>query len=264
MIRTMIVDDEPLARELIRDLLREDSEIEVVAECRNGQEALESIGLLQPDLLFLDVQMPGASGMEVVARLPADQIPQVVFVTAYDRYAIEAFRARALDYLLKPFSKERFRESLRRAKEAIQRRRLVGLAAEMTALARSYADLHASLAVDTEVETEFVEFLSFRSGRQLKRLAVSEIAWIEAANQYVRLHTATGSCLLARSLNSLERELDPARFCRIHRSTIVQTSQVREVRLEKNGACSVLLVGGERLRVSRRRRQAWEAAWSAR
>ena len=145
-LRTVIVDDEPLARSLLRELLSQDPEVRIVAECGNGRDAVQAVNSSRPDLVFLDIQMPEMSGLEVLAALEGAAAPYVIFVTAYDRYAIEAFQMHALDYLLKPFSKERFRQSLERAKESIHRRELAGLAEKMSSLATSYADLKASFA----------------------------------------------------------------------------------------------------------------------
>lgn len=255
-IRTVIVDDEPLARSLIRDLLAVDSEVDVVAECGNGRDAIAAVKRADPDLMFLDVQMPGMSGLEVLAGLAGGPLPYVIFVTAYDRYAIAAFKMQALDYLLKPFSKERFRDSLARAKRSIRERELAGLGEKMSALAKSYGDLQASPGAGGKGVAARITKLRIRDGRKLASLDVSEISFLAAANQYVRVHTRDRSHLLSQSLSSLEQELDPQRFCRIHRSTMVNTAFVKEVRLEKNGACSVLMAGGERLRLSRGRRKA--------
>ena len=253
-IRTLIVDDEPLARSLIRDLLALEPELSVVAECASGQEAVAAVKNTQPDLVFLDVQMPGMSGLEVLASIGEVKVPYVIFVTAHDLYAVEAFEMQALDYLLKPFSKVRFHESVARAKKSIRNRELAGLAERMSSLAKSYADLQASVEANEEGAPSHTGELRIREGRRLTSLDVAEIVWIEAANQYVRLHTLERSHLLSQSLASLEKELDPRRFCRIHRSTMVNKDFVREVRLEKNGAHSILMAGGQRLRVSRGRR----------
>lgn len=253
-LRTAIVDDEPLARQLIRELLDVDSEVEIVTECGNGRDAVKALKKHQIDLLFLDVQMPGLSGFDVLARMQDERLPYVIFVTAYDRYALRAFEVQAVDYLLKPFSKRRFYESVNRAKHTIRTQGLADLASRVSSLADSYSDLQTSLEELTEgarsYETEFV----VRKGRALEAIRTTDIHWIQAANQYVRLHTADGSYLLSRSMASLMKELDPKRFCRIHRSTIVNAAVVREVRAEKNGTCSVVLNDGRQLRLSRGRR----------
>ncbi len=252
-IRALIVDDEPLARSLIRELLSAESWIDIVTECGNGNDAVSAVRRERPDLLFLDVQMPGMSGVDVVASLEGESMPYVIFVTAYDHYAIEAFRQEALDYLLKPFSRERFQQSLRRARRSLRSRELASLGEKMSALVQSFAEREVE-----ERPPAYTTRLQVRTGRKLQILAVSDVAYFEAANQYVRAHTREGPQLLSRSLSSLEKELDPRSFCRIHRSTLVNTAFVRDVFLDKGGACSVVLTGGERLRLSRRRRGALE------
>jgi two-component system LytT family response regulator len=251
-LRTVIVDDEPLARQLIGELLAGDPDVEVVAECASGAEALEVLPRLKPDLLFLDVQMPGLSGFDVLSRLPGGAVPYVIFVTAHDRYAMRAFELHALDYLLKPFARQRFEQSLARAKEAIRNQGLSELARKISSLASSVAG--ASGGVNRSASTYRTE-LRVDSGHVLRSVKASEIRWIEAADQYVRLHTGDASHLLSESLSSLEKELDPQDFFRIHRSTLVNRTFVREVRTEKNGTHSVILTDGTRLRLSRGRRK---------
>lgn len=252
-IRTIVVDDEPLARDLIRELLVGDEEIEIVAECANGHEALRAIRKHRPDLAFLDVQMPGLSGFNVLARLEPSRLPHVIFVTAYDRYAMRAFDVKALDYLLKPIDKERFYESVARMKKTIRNLGLAELADRMSDLAASYAELQQSFDELRGNGLSYPREILVRDGNARRSVAASEILWIEAANQYVRLHTAEGSHMLSRSLGNMQGRLDPNRFCRIHRSTIVNISFVRDVRAEGNGTHAVVLTNGERLRLSRRR-----------
>jgi two-component system LytT family response regulator len=223
-IRTLVVDDEPLARSNLLVLLRADPEIEVVGECGSGVAAVDEIRRLAPELLFLDVQMPGCDGFEVLESLGGAAPPAVVFVTAYDRYALKAFEVEALDYLLKPFDDARFRRTLSRAKEQVRR---------------------ASGKTDRIV---------VRSAGRVSFLRVAEIDWIEAADYYACLHVAGKSHLLRRKMSDLERELDPASFCRIHRSTIVNRDRVRELKLNAAGEYDVVLRDGTRLRMSRRYR----------
>ncbi len=259
-IRAIVVDDEPLARRLIRELLEELRDIEIVGEYRNGIEALTTVPQLEPDLIFLDVQMPGLSGFDVIDRLGAGAgagagdhddggpFPYVIFVTAFDRYAIRAFEVQAIDYLLKPFTRERFRESIDRARAAIRERELGRIARRLLRLGGEYARARSSPA------SPFLAELRIRDGRVLRSIATAEVRWIEAANQYVRVHGPDGSHLLSRTLAALQKELDPQSFCRIHRSAIVNTAFVREVRSDPHGAYSVLLQDGTSLRLSRRRR----------
>lgn len=253
-LRTLIVDDEPLARQLIRELLDVDPEVKIVAECGSGRETLETLKKSEIDLLFLDVQMPGLSGFDVLTRIKDQRLPYVIFVTAYDRYALRAFEVQAVDYLLKPFAKHRFYESVERAKHTIRNQGLADLASRISSLADSYAELQTSLEELTEGTSPYTAEFVVRKGRTMRAIRATDILWIEAANQYVKLHTAKGDHLLSRSMAVLMKELDPTRFCRIHRSTIVNTAVVLEVRTQKNGTCSVVLNNGRQLRLSRGRR----------
>jgi two-component system, LytTR family, response regulator len=227
-IRTVIVDDEPPARANLRVLLRRDQEIEILAECGSGTEALAEIRSKKPDLVFLDVQMPECDGFDVLELLGADLPPAVVFVTAYDQYALRAFEAGALDYLLKPFDNARFELALNRAKERIA-----------NALA----------------EPPRFDRVAIKSAGQISFVKLSEIDWIEAADYYACLHVGGKSHLLRRSLADLDQELDPNVFCRIHRSTIVNMSRVRGLKLNADGDYDVLLDNGAKLRLSRRYRK---------
>jgi two-component system LytT family response regulator len=227
-IRTLVVDDEPLARSNLAVLLRLDLEIEIVGECGSGAEALAEIRRAKPDLVFLDVQMPECDGFDVLELLGKDLPPAVVFVTAYDQYALRAFEAGALDYLLKPFDNTRFARALGRAKERIA---------------------HGSNSLRT------VERLAVKSAGRICFLKLSDIDWIEAADYYACLQVGTKTHLLRRSLSELERELDRTVFCRIHRSTIVNLDRVRGLLLSEDGEYQVLLENGARLRLSRRYRK---------
>jgi two-component system, LytTR family, response regulator len=226
-IQALIVDDEPLARSNLAVLLRRDPQIELVQECGSGAEALEQIRRLRPELVFLDVQMPECDGFDVLELLGADVPPAIVFVTAYDQYAIRAFEAGALDYLLKPFDNARFARALARAKERIALRR---------------------------GQPRKLERLAIKSVGQVIFVKIHEIDWIEAADYYACLHTATGAHLLRRSMADLELELDPTAFCRIHRSTIVNLDRVRSLKLGADGESVVVLTDGTSLRLSRRYR----------
>jgi two-component system LytT family response regulator len=224
-IRTMIVDDEPLARRSLLTLLARDVETEVVGECGSGTEAVDAIRAIRPELLFLDVQMPGCDGFDVLERLGAAVPKAVIFVTAYDRYALKAFEAEALDYLLKPFDDARFARALERAKGMVRG----GKGQESRLLVKS-------------------------TGR-VTILKTREIDWIEAADYYACLHVSGRTHLLRRSLAELEEDLDPGTFCRIHRSTIVNLERVGEMRLDPNGEYEVVLRDGTRLRMSRSYRE---------
>jgi two-component system LytT family response regulator len=227
-IRAMIVDDEPLARSNVALSLRLHPEIEIVKQCGSGMEALLEIRNLKPDLVFLDVEMPECDGFDVLEMLGGDLPPAVVFVTAYDKYALRAFEAGALDYLLKPFDNARFERALARARERV-------------AYGRSAPRPMDNLAV--------------KSAGQLIFLKFSEIDWIEAADYYSCLHVGAKAHLLRRSMAELDQELDQSAFCRIHRSTIVQLDRVRGLKLNENGEYDVLLHNGTKLRLSRRYRK---------
>src|SRR5712672_908955 len=227
-IRALVVDDEPLARSNLTVLLRRDPEIEVVRECGSGVEALAEIRGSKPDLVFLDVQMPECDGFDVLELLGGDLPPAVVFVTAYDQYALRAFEAGALDYLLKPFDNTRFDRALYRAKQRIRR------------------DKHLPRKL---------ERLAIKSAGQVSFVKISEIDWIEAADYYACLHVGPRTHLLRRSMSELEQELDQAVFCRIHRSTIVNLDRVQDLMLSEGGEYEVLLESGTRLRLSRRYRK---------
>jgi len=223
-IRALVVDDEPLARTNLAVLLRRDSDIELVAECGSGAEALVEILRQKPDLLFLDVQMPECDGFDVVEMLGRDVPPALVFVTAYDQYALRAFEAGALDYLLKPFDNARFERALRRGKDRLR-----------------YAwEFPAKM-----------QRLTVKSAGQVAFINVAEIDWIEAADYYACLHVGARTHLLRRSMSELEEDLDPALFCRIHRSAIVNLNRVRALNLNEDGEHEVLLDAGVRLRLSR-------------
>jgi two-component system, LytTR family, response regulator len=224
-IRALVVDDEPLARTNLMVLLRLDPEIEIVRECGSGMEALAAIRHSKPDLVFLDVQMPECDGFDVLEMLGRDLPPAIVLVTAYDQYALRAFEAGALDYLLKPFDNARFDRALGRAKQRIAR----GTNPPRT-----------------------MEWLTVKSAGEVSFLKTSEIDWIEAADYYACLHVGSRTHLLRRSMADLEKELDPKTFCRIHRSTIVNLARVERMQIGEDGEYGVLLDNGACLRLSRR------------
>jgi two-component system, LytTR family, response regulator len=227
-IRTMIVDDEPLARSNLRVLLQRDPEIAIVGECGSGVDAPEAIRCAKPDLLFLDIQMPECDGFDVLALLGRDVPPAVVFVTAYDQYALRAFEAGALDYLLKPFDNARFERALERAKQKI---------------------------AGGKDQPRRLERLVIKSAGEVAFVNLSEIDWIEAADYYAALHVGAKTHLLRRSMSELEHDLDPEVFCRIHRSTIVNLKRVQGLKLGEDGEYRVLIQNGTELRLSRRYRK---------
>lgn len=227
-IRTVIVDDEPLARSNLRVLLQRDAEIEIIGECGSGLDAPALIREKRPDLLFLDVQMPECDGFDVLELLSPDVPPAIVFVTAYDQYALRAFEAGALDYLLKPFDNARFELALSRARHKVL-------------LGKDHPRKHDRLAIKSAGQVDFV--------------ALSEIDWIEAADYYAAIHIGARTHLLRRSLSDLEQDLDPALFCRIHRSAIVNLGRVRGLRSNEDGDYTVLLSNQATLRLSRKYRK---------
>jgi len=224
-----VVDDEPLARRNLTVLLRRDPGIGCIAECESGADALEEIRRTRPDLMFLDVQMPECDGFDVLELLGAEVPPTVVFVTAHDEYALRAFEAGALDYLLKPFDDARFQRALNRAKD--------------------------KLAHYAETPPQRVERLVVRSAGRVVFLDAAEIDWIEAADYYACLHVGNATHLLRRTLLDLERDLDGGAFCRIHRSIIVNLDRIRGLELREDGEYEVVLISGVRLRLSRRFRR---------
>jgi two-component system LytT family response regulator len=239
-IRTLIVDDEPLARERLAGLLSNEPDIELVAQCRDGEEAVTAIVDHEPDLVFLDVQMPQMNGFEVIEAVGGERMPLVIFVTAYDQHALRAFQVRALDYLLKPFDRERFNEALQRARHQIERDESGDLGRRLLALVK-----------DLRRDQPRTDRLVVKSGGRLFFLRADEIDWVEAAGNYVRLHVGSTSHLLRETMNAIEGRLDPEKFFRIHRSRIVNMERIQELQPWLNGEYAVLLRTGTRLTLSR-------------
>jgi two-component system LytT family response regulator len=225
-IRTVIADDEPLARERLDALLRADPEFEVVRHCRNGREVVQALATLPVDLLMLDVRMPGLDGFDALREAQGKRMPMIVFVTAYERFAVDAFGVHAVDYLLKPIELARFREAM----AAVKKR----------------ARIEAAL----ETRDRYLSRVMVRAGSKELFFQVSEIAWIEAADYYACLHVAEKQHLLRESIKSLETKLDPAKFVRVHRSAIVNVDFVREIHREGRADGWVLLANGDRPRMS--------------
>jgi two-component system LytT family response regulator len=235
-LRVVVVDDEPLARERLRTLLAVEPGVELVAECGDGLEALAVLERERPDLVFLDVQMPGLDGFDVLGALDVRRLPAVVFVTAYDRYALRAFEVHALDYLLKPFDRQRFGRALERARRDLVTAR-GGLADLVEELRRDRKRLQR-IVVKTEERAFFVR--------------PADVDWMEAAGNYVRLHVGPATHLVRERMKNLEERLDPDTFLRIHRSRIVNLDRVRELLPWARGEHVVVLVTGARLTTSRR------------
>ena len=252
-IRAVIVDDEPLAREGIRLLLRADAGIEIVGECGSGPEALAIIRSQRPNLLFLDVQMPEMNGFDVLSDLEPDPLPVVIFVTAFDEYALQAFEVQAVDYLLKPYTDERFHASVARAKAQIESGRVNEVNKRLRALVDSY--LQGGNEPSPKERPRYQERLVVKSGGRVLFLTAREIDWIEAADYYVQLHVGGKVHLLRETVSSLEAQLDPDVFLRIHRSTLVNINRVKELKPRRYGNCQLILSDGTVLELSRRRRE---------
>ena len=253
-IKTLIVDDEPLARRTLRDLLVVDPEIEIIGECSSGLEAVKFIRKQPPDLLFLDVQMPGMNGFEALERIEHEQIPAIVFVTAFDQYALKAFEMHALDYLLKPFTDKRFEEALKQAKAHVELREINKLSQSLLALLGDQAGRETAPLKRKSFLTRFM----IRSGGRVAFIKATEVDWISADDYYIKLHIAGKSHLLRVSMNQLEEKLDPKTFLRIHRSTIVNIDRVKELHQNPNGEYAVVLNDGTELKLSRSRRERLE------
>lgn len=246
-LRILVVDDEPIVRRDLVRLLATEPNTLVVGEARNGLEALDMIEQLNPNVVFLDVEMPELDGLGVVAGLDPERTPAIVFVTAFGHYALPAFDLHAVDYLLKPFDATRCRTALDRVRE-----RLAG------ARARDL-DQVVSALVDRTGAPRYLERLAVRGSDRTRILDLAEVTWIEAADNYVRLHCASGKHLSRRTMRDLEQTLDPARFARIHRSAIVNLLCVRELRPHGDGDYELRLADGVRLTLTRSYRGAFEA-----
>ncbi len=241
-IETLIADDEPLARERLRFLLAEDEEIAIAGECRNGRETLTKLQAQPIDLLFLDIEMPGKDGFAVIEQIPAARVPAIVFVTAHNRYAVQAFEVQALDYLTKPVEPERLRAAVARAKRRIHAQASALTEVQLKQLLESLAAAAAK---------QYPERLLVPDGARERLLLTAEIDWIEAADYYCCLHAGNKEYLLREPMKRLAETLDPKRFVRIHRSVIVPIDRVREIYREGQGEGSVILTSGQRLRMSK-------------
>jgi two-component system LytT family response regulator len=250
--RIVIVDDEPIAREGIRTQLLREPSVEIVAECGDGLEAVETIRELSPDLAFLDVQMPGMSGFEVMQTVGVDAIPAVIFVTAYDKYALQAFEVNAVDYLLKPFDDERFQKAFQRALVQIERSTTAIINENLKALLESL-----------KPGARYLERLVVKSKGRIFFLPVSEIDWIESADNYVSLHSGRETHLIRETLTALETKLSPQEFLRVRHSAIVNVKRIRELRPLFKGEYEIVLQNGTKLTSSRRYRRHLEELLSS-
>lgn len=240
-IKALVVDDEFLGRERICSLLSEHADIKIVGECVNGREAVEAIQKLKPDLVFLDVQMPKIDGFEVVEIIGTENMPAVVFVTAYDEYAIQAFEINAIDYLLKPFDKERFEKAVDRAKREIKRQ-------------ESPAEIRENLLEllkEVKNEPSYLKRIPVKSTRGTTFVLIEEIDWMSATGHYLELHVGDKTHLIREKLSVIETKLDPRIFMRIHRSTIVNLDRIKSLHPMFNGDQLVMLKNGRELKLSR-------------
>jgi two-component system, LytTR family, response regulator len=248
-IRTLVVDDEPLARQNLRVLLEADPSVELVGEAGSGAEAVRLVEERAPDLVFLDIQMPEMSGFDVVERVGAERMPVIVFVTAFDQFALKAFEVHALDYLLKPFDDARFEKALRQAKLQVEQRSVKELGER---LVRLLADREGGPAAPPP---QYLSRLLIKAAGRVFFLKADEIDWIGAEDYYVKLHVGRKSHLLRETMGELEARLDPQKFLRIHRSTIVNVERIKELHQLFNGDYSVVLHDGTELKLSRSRRE---------
>jgi len=255
-VRALIVDDEELGRRMLRSLLAPDEDIEVVGEAASATEARRKIAEGQLDLVFMDIEMPGGSGIDLLYSL-GEPTPYVIFVTAHPEFALPAFEVQAVDYLLKPVQRERFLGSVTRAKQRIAERRVAGLAREIAGAVGANGNGAAGKPAPA-ASARYADQMTIRVRRRMFALEVSDISWIQGASQYSRVHTKNGEYLLSRTLASLECELDPRKFFRIHRSAIVNAAHVREVRSSGDGRYNIYLQDGQALPMGRARREVLE------
>lgn len=268
VIRALVADDEPDAREGLLALLAGDPEVAVVQACRGGAETAAAIDQLHPDLVFLDIHMPQLSGLSVLSHVGFNRVPAVVFVTAYAEHALSAFEAHVLDYLLKPFSDARFADTLSRAKQRVREHRIAALGESMAALLGGGApgeerEGGEPVRAPAAQPRPYLERIMVRTGRRVAVVRVDDIDWIEASDYYARLHVGARSYLVREAIGALESKLDPARFVRIHRSVIISLDRILALDPYVQGEHVVTLRDGTRLAISRRRRGAVERALGA-
>ena len=239
-IRALIVDDEALARKFIRRMLRDDRDFEIIGECGNGKEAVARIKEDIPDVVFLDVQMPEMDGLAVLESVGIERLPEIIFTTAYEQYAIRAFELHALDYLLKPFDQARFKDAIKYAKERFRSGHQNDGRTQIRALLENIKN-----------KSQYLERLVIKSGGRITFLRTDEINWIEADDKYVHLHTGKARPMVRQTLSAMEEQLDPAKFRRVHRSAIVNVDRIAELQSLFSGEYSILLQDGTKLTLSR-------------
>jgi len=245
-IKAVIIDDEPLARKRISQLLTKEPNVKIVAECGDGLAAISAINEHQPDLMFLDVQMPEVSGFDVLTALDADSAPAVIFVTAYDQFTIQAFDFSAVDYLLKPFTEDRFRQAVSRARERLRNE------------SKNYSDSSLLRLLDhLKLNNRFLERLIVTHNNRLILVPVGDVEWVETYGNYLKIHTAGKTHLLRETMNNLAARIDPEKFIRIHRSTLVNLDLIEEIQPMFGGQYTVIMRSGAELTLSRNYRKAF-------
>lgn len=249
-IKAIVVDDEAPARTNLELLLERDKDIDLLASCADGAAAIAFIQAQQPDLVFLDIQMPEISGFDVIKAIPPVALPYIIFVTAYDQYALKAFEVNAVDYLLKPFDDKRFYAALAKAKSLLQQKAQSGLQEKVESLLRH---------LDQDQSQSFLRKISVRQGNKISFLNVEDILWIEADNQYVKIHLTTASHLMRQSLHYLDQHLDPTSFYRTHRSAIVNVNRIASIEPYFKGDYTIQLENGARVKLSRHRTEGLKA-----
>jgi two-component system LytT family response regulator len=253
-LRVLIVDDEPLARQRLEDLLQQEAGVEIVGTADNGDAAVQAIRDWKPDLLFLDVQMPGKTGLDVVREIGADAMPATIFVTAYDQYALKAFEMAAVDYVVKPFDDERFDQAFRRARRVIELEEVGRLRAQLLAVLQAGGPASAiGRSGDGAPRAEYLERIAVETKGQVRVVPVKQIDYIMASGPYAELYVGEKRYIIRERMQTLEERLDPARFFRIHRSAIVRLDLVETLLRNPGGDYALQLKGGVRLKVSRSR-----------
>jgi two-component system LytT family response regulator len=255
-VRVLIVDDEPLARLRLEDLLRREPNVDIVGTADNGIKAIEAIRTLRPDIVFLDVQMPGKTGLDVVREIGAAEMPSTIFVTAFDRFALQAFDVAAVDYLVKPFDDERFEEAFRRARRRTALEGMDRLRARLLTVLQG-GDASVPHAPPAAIP-RYLERIAVEVKGRVRPVPVADIDFIMAAGPYAELHVGTHRYVIREAMQTLEDRLDPEKFMRVHRSVIVRLELVETLHRAAGGDYEVQLKGGGRLRVSRSRREALE------
>ena len=256
VLKTIIVDDEPLARRGLELRLEGEADISIAAQCANGEEAVRAVAEHSPDLMFLDIQMPGLDGFGTLRAIPASQMPMIVFVTAYDHYAIRAFEASAVDYVLKPIDESRLAQALYRVRQSHRGREADANCAKLLSLLGEVSG-QPGLTLEKVLEGEALklrrgdEKLAIKDGQRIVRVEPASIRWIDAAGDYMCIHTDADTHILRATMRELEQQLDPRRFQRVHRSTIVNLERVKEMRSHINGEYFLILDSGNEIKLSR-------------